>query len=36
MNNGVGLDNDEQGLPMLLCRPTASWSSLWPRLTHFN
>ena len=36
MNNGVGLDNDEQGLPLLLCRPTASWTALWPRLTHFN
>lgn len=36
VNDGVGLDNDEQGLPILLCRPTASWSALWPRLTHFN
>ncbi len=36
INNGVGLDNDEQGLPLLLCRPTASWSSLWPRLRHYD
>ncbi len=36
IDDGVGLDNDEQGLPVLLCRPIASWSSLWPRLTHFN
>jgi hypothetical protein len=36
VNDGVGLHNDEQGLPFLLCRPTASWSSLWPGLTHFN
>jgi 4-amino-4-deoxy-L-arabinose transferase-like glycosyltransferase len=36
VDNGVGLNNDEQGLPLLLCRPTASWSALWPGLTHFN
>lgn len=36
IDNGVGLDNDEQGLPVLLCRPTASWARLWPQLTHFN
>jgi hypothetical protein len=36
IDNGVGLDNDEQGMPILLCRPTASWRSLWPALTHFN
>ena len=36
IDDGVGLDNDEQGLPVLLCRPTASWARLWPQLTHFN
>ena len=36
MRNGVGLEDDEQGLPLLLCRPTAPWSTLWSRLTHFN
>jgi hypothetical protein len=36
IDNGVGLNNDEQGLPLLLCRPTASWAALWPQLTHFN
>jgi hypothetical protein len=36
VNDGVGLDNDEQGLPLLLCRPAASWADLWPRLTHFD
>jgi Dolichyl-phosphate-mannose-protein mannosyltransferase len=36
VDNGVGLANDEQGLPVLLCRTTASWSTLWPRLTHFD
>jgi Dolichyl-phosphate-mannose-protein mannosyltransferase len=36
VNDGVGLDNDEQGLPLLLCRPTASWATLWPHLTHYD
>ncbi len=36
VNDGVGLDNDEQGLPLLLCRPTASWPALWPHLTHYD
>jgi len=36
VDDGVGLENDEQGLPLLLCRPTGSWSSLWPRLTHYD
>jgi 4-amino-4-deoxy-L-arabinose transferase-like glycosyltransferase len=36
VNNGVGLDNDEQGLPLLLCRPTASWTTLWPELRHYD
>jgi 4-amino-4-deoxy-L-arabinose transferase-like glycosyltransferase len=36
VNDGVGLDNDEQGLPLLLCRPTASWVALWPHLIHYD
>ena len=36
VDDGVGLDNQEQGLPLLLCRPTASWTTLWPRLTHLG
>jgi 4-amino-4-deoxy-L-arabinose transferase-like glycosyltransferase len=36
VNNGVGLANNEQGLPLLLCHPTAAWSTLWPQLTHYN
>jgi Dolichyl-phosphate-mannose-protein mannosyltransferase len=35
-NDRVGLDNQEQGLPLQLCDPTASWSTLWPLLTHYN
>jgi 4-amino-4-deoxy-L-arabinose transferase-like glycosyltransferase len=34
VDDGVGLRNDEQGLPLLLCRPSASWRALWPRLRH--
>ena len=36
IDDGVKLDNDEQGLPVMLCRPSGSWISLWPKLTHFN
>lgn len=36
VDDGVGLENDEQGLPLLLCRPTASWPALWPRLRHYD
>ena len=36
VNNGVGLNNNEQGLPVMLCRPTARWVTLWPHLTHYD
>lgn len=36
INNDVGLDNNEQGLPVQLCRPTASWQKLWPHLIHYD
>src|SRR5579885_1171529 len=36
VNDGVDLHNDEQGLPLLLCRPSAPWSALWPRLRHYD
>jgi hypothetical protein len=36
IDNGLGLDNDEQGEPLQLCRPTAEWSTLWPRLRHYG
>lgn len=36
VDNGVGLDNDEQGLPVQLCRPTASWPALWPHLIRYD
>jgi hypothetical protein len=36
INDGLGLENDEQGEPLLFCRPTASWVTLWPRLRHYD
>jgi len=36
VNNGVGLNNQEQGLPIMLCHPTSPWATLWPRLTHYD
>jgi 4-amino-4-deoxy-L-arabinose transferase-like glycosyltransferase len=36
VNDRVGLNNNEQGLPLLLCRPTAAWTALWPRLIHYD
>ena len=36
MNNGVGLNNQEQGLPVMLCQPAAPWTTLWPRLRHYD
>jgi 4-amino-4-deoxy-L-arabinose transferase-like glycosyltransferase len=36
VDNRVGLDNDEQGLPVLLCQPNGSWAALWPKLRHYN
>jgi len=36
INDGVGLNNDEQGLPLLLCRTAAAWATMWPSLTHYD
>ena len=36
IDDGVGLENDEQGEPLLLRRPTASWAALWLRLRHYD
>jgi 4-amino-4-deoxy-L-arabinose transferase-like glycosyltransferase len=36
VNDGVGLNNNEQGLPVMLCQPTAPWPTLWPRLRHYD
>jgi hypothetical protein len=35
IDNGVGLDNEEQGKPVWLCRgQRAPWPVLWPKLKH--
>jgi 4-amino-4-deoxy-L-arabinose transferase-like glycosyltransferase len=36
IDDGVGLDNDEQGEPVLFCRVAGSWAALWPKLRHYN
>lgn len=36
VNDGVGLDNEEQGLPVMLCRTAGRWSTLWPHLRHYD
>ena len=36
VNNGVGLNNDEQSLPVMLCTVNGAWAALWPRLTHYD
>jgi hypothetical protein len=36
IDNGVGLENNEQGLPVMLCQPAAPWRILWPHLVHFG
>ncbi len=37
VDNGVGLDDDEQGQPVRLCTGTRRpWSRLWPTLVHDN
>ena len=37
MDNGVGVDNEEQGSVVAVCRvPPPGWAALWPRLQHFD
>ncbi len=36
VNNGVGLDNQEQGLPVMFCGTTGPWAALWPAMIHFD
>ncbi|MGI9822217.1 glycosyltransferase family 39 protein [Agromyces sp. Marseille-Q5079] len=37
LDNGVDVDNEEQGLPITLCRGrTVGWDELWPRLAHLS
>jgi hypothetical protein len=37
LDNGVGVDTEEQGQPVAVCRgPRSSWADLWPRLHHLD
>jgi hypothetical protein len=36
IDNGVGLDNDQQGLPVQLCQPESAWTSIWPDLVRYG
>jgi hypothetical protein len=37
LDNGVGVDNEEQGQPIAVCTgPRQSWARLWPRLRHLD
>lgn len=36
VNDGVGLNNQEQGNPLLLCHITGPWAALWPHLVHYD
>ena len=36
VNDGVGLNNNEQGLPVMLCQLAGPWPTLWPHLTHYD
>jgi 4-amino-4-deoxy-L-arabinose transferase-like glycosyltransferase len=37
MDNGVGVDNEEQGSVVARCRvPSTGWAALWPTLQHYD
>ncbi|MFC9967319.1 glycosyltransferase family 39 protein [Nocardia ignorata] len=37
LDNGLGIDNDEQGEPMFLCgNPLRPWSQVWPELRNLG
>ncbi len=37
LDNGVGVDNEEQGQPVAVCSGrTADWAHVWPVLQHFD
>jgi 4-amino-4-deoxy-L-arabinose transferase-like glycosyltransferase len=36
IDNRIGLDNDEQGTPVSICRPSAPWKTLWSSLRHYD
>jgi hypothetical protein len=37
LDNGVGVDNEEQGRPVGVCRgPALAWPELWPQFQHYS
>ena len=37
LDNGVGVDNEEQGRPVMVCRGRRQpWKELWPRFQHYS
>jgi hypothetical protein len=37
MDNGIGVDNEEQGASVLVCQvPAAGWAAIWPGLQHYD
>ena len=37
IDNGVGLENEEQGTAVRICRgPTKPWAQLWPEIRHLG
>ena len=37
MDNGVGVDNEEQGAVVAVCRnPVGGWDAVWPQLQHYS
>ena len=37
LDNGVGVDSEEQGMPVAVCTgPVAPWDELWPRFRHLD
>lgn len=37
LDNGVGVDNEEQGVAVMVCRdPAGGWGAVWPRLAHLD
>jgi hypothetical protein len=37
MDNGVGVDNEEQGSAVLVCQvPADGWAATWPKLQHYD
>jgi hypothetical protein len=36
LRNAAGVDNEENGVRVYVCRLTEPWSAIWPRLRHYS